>query len=120
MINRIAITVAVLALAAQVAAGDVWDDLAKYEYGDEPNTGEAVEKLLQDTPVAEYGSLEKGLIRVVAAADATQTGKALACRMLQQVGTEACIPAVSALLGDEVLSHYARLVLERLKSAKAD
>jgi len=120
MMNRIALTVAVLALAASPATADLWSDLAAYEYGDESNAGEAVEKLLQDTPVGEYGRLEKGLIGVVARGDATETGKAIACRMLQQVGTEACIPAVSALLGDEVLSHYARLVLERLKSAKAD
>jgi len=120
MMRRIALTMAVLALAAPTATADVWNDLARYEYGDESNAGEAVEKLLQDTPVAEYGWLEKGLIGVVASKDATQTGKAIACRMLQQVGTEACIPAVSALLGDEILSHYARLVLERLKSPKAD
>jgi len=120
MINRIAIAVVIFALATQAAAGDVWDDLAAYEYGDEPNAGRAVEKRLQETPVGEYGRLEKGLLRVVASRDATQTGKAIACRMLQQVGTEACIPAVSKLLGDEILSHYARLVLERLKSAKAD
>ncbi|MFO8012152.1 MAG: HEAT repeat domain-containing protein [Phycisphaerae bacterium] len=120
MIKRIAITVTALALVAQAAAGDVWDELAKYEYGDEPNAGEAVEQLVQETPPAEYGKLEKGLIGVVASRDATQTGKAIACRMLQQVGTEACIPAVSKLLGDEILSHYARLVLERLKTAKAD
>jgi HEAT repeat protein len=120
MITRIAITVMALGLVTQAAVGDVWDDLAGYEYGDDPNDGQAVEQLVQDTPPAEYGKLEKGLIRVVASDDATEAGKAIACRMLQQVGTEACIPAVSKLLGDEVLSHYARLVLERLKTAKAD
>jgi len=120
MTKRIALVVAIVALAAPAAMADVWDDLARYEYGDESNAGEAVEKLLQDTPVAEYGRLEKGLVGIVASKDATQAGKAIACRMLQQVGTEACIPAVSALLGDEILSHYARLVLERLKSPKAD
>lgn len=120
MATRIAITVMVLTLVTQAAVGDVWDDLAGYEYGDEPNDGQAVEQLVQETPPAEYDKPEKGLIRVVASPDATETGKAIACRMLQQVGTEACIPAVSKLLGDEVLSHYARLVLERLKTAKAD
>jgi len=120
MITRFAIAVVAGALLTQAACGDVWEDLAGYEYGDEPNAGKAVETLLQETPVKEYGRLEKGLIRVVADADATQTGKAIACRMLQQVGTEACIPAVSKLLGHKILSHYACLVLERLKCEKAD
>ncbi len=120
MLERMAMTVVAFGMLVQAATGDVWDDLARYEYGDEPNDGQAVEQLVQETPVEEYGRLEKGLIGVVASEDATQTGKAIACRMLQQVGTEACIPAVSALLGDEILSHYARLVLERLKSEKAD
>jgi len=120
MIHRTAMTVIALGLIAHVAAGDVWDDLARYEYGDESKAGEAVEQVLLDTPVKEYEGVEEGLIRVVADKGATQTGKAIACRMLQQVGSEACIPAVSALLGDKVLSHYARLVLERLKSPKAD
>jgi len=119
MIHRIAITAMALVLAAPAAA-DVWDDLAGYEYGDDPNDGQAVEQLVQETPPAEYAPIEKGLLRVVASADATQAGKAVACRMLQQVGTETCIPAVSKLLGDEVLAHYARLVLERLETAKAD
>jgi len=120
MINKIAITLMICGLAAQGLFADVFEDLANYEYGDESKAGEAIEALLQETPVGEYGRLEQGLIGVVASNDATQTGKAIACRMLQQVGTEKCIPAVSALLGDEVLSHYARLVLERLKDEKAD
>jgi len=120
MMKRIAMAAMALGLLAQAAPADIWDDLAGYEYGDESNAGQAVEKLLQETPVRQYGRLEKGLIGVVASDDATQTGKAIACRMLQQVGTEACIPAVSTLLDDKILSHYARLVLERLKSEKAE
>ena len=120
MIKRIAIAVIASALVAQALFGDVWQDLANYEYGDESKAGEAVEALLQETPAGEYGRLEQGLIGVVTSRNATQAGKAIACRMLQQVGTETCIPAVSALLGDEVLSHYARLVLERLKGEKAN
>jgi len=120
MINKIAITLMICGLATQGLFGDVFEDLAAYEYGDESKAGEAVEALLQETPVDEYARLEQGLIGIVASKDATQTGKAIACRMLQQVGTEKCIPAVSALLGDETLSHYARLVLEQLKGEKAD
>ena len=120
MTKTIAIALAVCGLATPALFGDVWQDLAKYEYGDESKAGEAVEKLLQETPANAYGRLEQGLIGVVTSKNATQAGKAIACRMLQQVGTARCLPAVSALLGDEVLSHYGRLVLERLKSEKAN
>jgi len=107
-------------LVGQVSFGDVWEDIARYSYGDDPNPCAQVESILQETPPARYGPIEQKLIAVVASKDATQAGKAFACRFLQQVGTEKCIAAVSGLLDDEVLSDYARLVLERLRCAAAD
>ncbi|MCX6997778.1 MAG: HEAT repeat domain-containing protein [Kiritimatiellaeota bacterium] len=106
-------------LAVLGAWGDVWKDLAKYKYG-EGDAAEEAHHLLQQTPVEQHGAIEDALLKVVAAADATPDGKALACRMLQQVATEKSIPAVAALLPDEVLSHYARLVLQRLGNPRAD
>ncbi|MHC4733140.1 MAG: HEAT repeat domain-containing protein [Planctomycetota bacterium] len=120
MSKRIAVMLIVCILVTQVSFGDVWEDIGGYEYGDEPNPCEQAEILLQETPINEYGRIEEKLIAVVASKDATQAGKAVACRFLQQVGTERCIPAVSGLLRDEILSDYARLVLERLKSEQAD
>ena len=120
MSKRIAVMLVTCFLVTQVSFGDVWEDIAGYEYGDEPNPCEQVEKLLQETPINEYGRIEQKLIAVAASKDATQAGRAVACRFLQQVGTEKCIPAVSGLLRDEILSDYARLVLERLKSEEAD
>lgn len=120
MSKRIAVMLIVCILITQVLFGDVWEDIAGYEYGDEPNPCEQAEVLLQETPINKYDQLEEKLIAVVASKDATQAGKAVACRFLQQVGTERCIPAVSGLLYDEILSDYARLVLERLKSEQAD
>jgi len=105
--------------AAGISCGDVWQDLAKYTYGQGTAAGDA-EQLLQKTPVAQHGAIEDSLIAVVSAKDATQDGKTFACRMLQQIGTEKCLPAVASLLKDEVLSDYARLVLERIKSPTAD
>ena len=120
MSKRIAVMLIVCILVTQVSFGDVWEDIGGYEYGDEPNPCEQAEKLLQETPINEYKQVEEKLIAVVASKDATQAGKAVACRFLQQVGTERCIPAVSGLLYDETLSDYARLVLERLKCEEAD
>jgi len=109
-----------LFLVAGMASADVFKDLAKYEYGASPNVAEEAFKQLNDVPVAQHAAIEAKLIAVVSNKDATQAGKAFACRMLRQIGSEQCIPAVSELLGDEILSDYARLVLERMTgSAKA-
>jgi len=120
MSKRIAVILIVCILVTQVSFGDVWDDIAGYEYGDDPNPCEQAEILLQETPINKYDKVEEKLIAVVASKDATQAGKAISCRFLQQVGTDKCIPAISGLLYDEILSDYARLVLERLKSEQAD
>ena len=116
----IATVLIVCVLATQVAIADVWQDIAGYNYGDEPNPCEQAETLLQETPVTQYRPIEDKLIAVVRSKTSTQDGKSVACRFLQQIGTERCIPAVSALLDDEILCHYARLVLERLESEPAD
>ena len=118
--KRIAVILIVCILVTQVSFGDVWEDIAGYEYGDDPNPCEQAEALLQETPINEYNKIEEKLIAVVSSKEATQTGKSIACRFLQQVGTDRCITAISGLLRDEMLSDYARLVLERLKSEQAD
>ena len=119
MIRKLTIILAVGCLLTPMAMGDVWQDLAKYEYGDKSNAAAEAHKLLQDTPVSGHAAIETKLIALVSAKDSTQTGKAWACRYLQQIGTEKCIPAVSGLLGDKILSHYARLSLEMIDSPKA-
>jgi len=119
MMKKMATIMTAVCLAAGISYGDVWQDLAKYKYG-EGNAADAAEQLLQKTPVARHGEIEDSLIAVVSSKEATQDGKACACRMLQQVGTGKCIPAVAGLLKDEVLSQYARLVLERMGSVESD
>lgn len=120
MRTSIVTTLIVCVLMGQTVIADVWQDIAEYNYGDQANPCEQAEKLLQDTPVGQYRAIEDKLIAVVASESATSDGKGIACRFLQQVGTEKCVPAVSGLLGDEMLSHYARLVLERLQCEAAD
>ena len=119
MIRKITIILAVGCLLTPMAMGDVWQDLAKYEYGDKSNAAAETHKLLQDTPVAQHAAIETKLIALVSSKDSTVAGKAFACRFLQQIGTEKCIPAVSGLLNHETLSHYARLSLEMIDSPKA-
>jgi len=116
----IATMLIVSVVVTQIAVADVWQDIAGYNYGDEPNPCEQAETLLQEIPVIQYRPIEDKLIAVLKSKTSTQDGKSIACRFLQQIGTERCLPAVSALLDDEILCHYARLVLERLESEPAD
>lgn len=46
--------------------------------------------------------------------------KSIACKQLAQIGTEAALPALEAMLPYEKLNHDARLALETIPSPKAD
>ncbi|MBP8131498.1 MAG: HEAT repeat domain-containing protein, partial [Candidatus Hydrogenedentes bacterium] len=61
---------------------------------------------------------EAALIQVLQS-DAGWPEKQEACRMLRRTGTEACIPALAALLSDGRLSHMARYALEPMPYAAA-
>ena len=57
-----------------------------------------------------------GLLR---STEATDGGKAFACRQLALIGDDAAVPALAALLADEELSHMARYALERIPGKAA-
>jgi HEAT repeat protein len=109
----------VLGLAGQVACADVFEDLAGYKYGADPNVAEQALNAVIAAKNAEHAAIEQKLVAVISSAKATQAGKAWACRCLQLVGNDASVPALSALLQDEVLSDYARLALQRMVGSKA-
>jgi len=104
---------------AQVSGADVWQDLAAYNLGDESKAPEQLAKLVAETPADQRGEIEQKLIAVLDSKDGTFDGKSWACRMLQRVGTDASVPALTKLLGDEKLSGYARLPLQRMTDSEA-
>lgn len=108
-----------LGLMAPASRADVFEDLAVYTYGSDPNVAQQVMEQMLAADAAGRTAIELKLAAVVANADATQDGKAWACRYLQIIGTEASIPALSTLLQDEVLADYARLPLERMVGSAA-
>ncbi len=61
----------------------------------------------------------EGRLIVVLQSDATDLAKDYACRQLVIVGSEACLPALSALLPDERMSYMARYALEGIGSPAA-
>jgi len=63
---------------------------------------------------------EADLLTTLKNRDASLFDKAIACKQLAVVGTEAAVPVLASLLDDEKLSHYARYGLEPIPSPKVD
>ncbi len=116
--KKLIVLLAVAALTP-MAHADVWTDLATYEYGAESKAPEALEALVKETPPTGYAKIEAKLVGIITSKTATEAGKSYACRMLQRVGAAKSVPALAALLNDKVLSHYARLALQRMESDPA-
>ena len=109
-----------ITLLAQSASASSLDDLATYRFGDASDAAVKAEAYLQGTPVYRHGQIENELVAILVRQDATADGKMIACRLLQQIGTDKSVAALAGLLDDHVLSHYARLALERMtESTKA-
>ena len=60
------------------------------------------------------------LIGIVTDASSTEFQKAKACQRIGELGAKEAVPALSALLGDEHLSVYARYGLEPIVDPSAD
>lgn len=61
-----------------------------------------------------------GLIRILTDAGSPEFKKAKACQRIGELGAKEAVPALSALLGDEHLSVYARYGLEPITDPSAD
>ena len=70
--------------------------------------------------VAAEAQTETELLATLKSPDASLFDKAIACKRLAIVGTEASVPVLASLLDDEKLSHYARYGLEPNPSPKVD
>jgi len=115
----IPVFVTVLCLSAQGADFADFKTLAQYHYGGDEQVVTKALALISATPANQMAPVESALIEALATPEATSEGKAFLCRMLQRVGTDKCIPAVTGLLSDEVLADYAVAVLERIGTPAA-
>lgn len=61
-----------------------------------------------------------GLIRILTDSNSPEFQKAKACQRVGELGAKEAVPALSALLGDEHLSVYARYGLEPIDDPSAD
>lgn len=63
---------------------------------------------------------QAALLEILASRTSSEFEKAKACQRLAVVGDETAVPALSVLLGDPILSHYARYGLEPIPGEKVD
>jgi len=102
-------------LPAAVAAGDAYDEIVSYDWTKSRSVPASIEaETRQAATAAERRAIEVKLIRALTDAKATFECKQFVCRMLRRTGSAACVPALSALLTDEKLSHQARFALQFL------
>ena len=126
MILAIALVVAAVGMparAADVAPGQLdnaFKTLVTFKIGDQTGDVDLIRSAVVQYAKNESrrADLEKRLIQVLKG-QATWEAKDFACRQLFIAGTEAGVPALSALLPDEKLSNMARAVLEKIPGETA-
>ena len=91
------------------------EKLQSYDWGDDRKALDPIDEAI----VASHGDdaaraeIEKALIGVLAS-DAARNGKDYACRKLKIIGTDASVPTLAAMLGDDNHSHMARFALQSI------
>ncbi len=110
---------AILALKPGEVDSKLWSSLGKYRFGDDPKLIYVLEAALISAGAENHGKIEDELLTVVNNRSSTDDGRQFACRLLQRIGTEKCVPSLSKLLTDEKMSHFARLALEDIPAPDA-
>jgi hypothetical protein len=94
--------------------------LGAYDWGHDA----AAVRPIEDAIASSVGNAQaraelEARLAAVAASNAPQAGKLLACKQLSRIGGAACVSALAALVTDETLGHVARYALERIPAAEA-
>ena len=101
-------------------SADPFEKLATYKVGQSRLALTAVAELVRKAtadPAARSAVAAK--LTELLKSGATKDAKGFACEQLSIVGSDACVPAVAALLADAELSHMARFALERIPGEAA-
>ncbi|MBI5397416.1 MAG: hypothetical protein HZA91_19130, partial [Verrucomicrobia bacterium] len=105
-------------LRAQQA--DPYAQLPAYDFNQPRATLAAIEDEARAADAAKRAVIEKKLLAALANPQATYAAKQFVCRMLREIGSDACVAPAAALLTDEKLSHMARFALQGNPSPKVD
>ncbi|MBI5387559.1 MAG: HEAT repeat domain-containing protein [Verrucomicrobia bacterium] len=108
-----------LVVPAQQPAGDPYEALAKFQFGQSRQPLALIEEQIRKTAPADYAAIEARLLPVLKAPETPKDAKRYICRWLGLVGSAACVPAVAELLTDPDLSHPARMALEPMPAPAA-
>ncbi len=100
--------------------GDPYAQLPAYDFNQPRATLAAIEDEARAADAGKRAAIEKKLLAALANPQATFAAKQFVCRMLREIGSDACIAPVAALLTDEKLSHMARFALQGNPSPKVD
>jgi HEAT repeat protein len=106
--------------AAPEPAADHYATVAAYEFGQSRQALTAIEAEVRRATPEQRKAIEARLVKVLRMPKATFAGKQFCCRMLRRIGSDACVPALAALLPDGKLSHMARFALQGLATPTAD
>ena len=99
---------------------NAFEALKKYDWGSDRAAvdpiADAVAATHNDAPGRR--DLEARLVKALAEG-LSRDAKEYVCRMLSVAGSAVCVPALAGMLGDEKLSHGARIALERINIPEA-
>ncbi|MBM4085095.1 MAG: hypothetical protein FJ272_09930, partial [Planctomycetes bacterium] len=101
-------------------AADPYAEIVKYEYGQSRKALVAVEEDIRRATPEQHEAIEAKLLTALKSPEATDDCKEFICRVLQQVGSARCVPALAELLAHKRLSLLARYALQRVPGPEPD
>jgi len=120
--TRIVMTImAICLLLTPLLRADDLASLRKYEYGGDQGSLLAVERQVEDSmnDKAQQSAMAAKLLDVMTDPAATLAAKQHAGIMLRICGTEAEVPLLAAMLGNDKIGDFARGALERIPATTA-
>ncbi len=108
-------------LTAPALFADEWDNLKQYGYGQDQTCLLAVERQVEAsmTDQTKQADMAQRLLAVMTDTRATLAAKQHAAIFLRICGTDAEVPALGKMLGEDRLGEFARAALERIPGAAA-
>ena len=100
--------------------GDPYREILGYQFGSSRRTLLAIEDDIRRATSEQRRQIEERLIATLETADGTDSCKQFVCQMLQRVGSPKSVPALTKLLANDALSHWARCAIEQIPGEEAD
>lgn len=101
-------------------APDPYAEMLRYQISQPRQAAAAIEAEIRSASLEQLRAIEGKLLQIIQSPEATRDAKVWACRLLRQVGTDASVPVLGALLADTELSDAARFALRSMAGAGVD